>query len=38
MLFTQHHKIKRGKKAPAHGRKRGDVVKGHNSIKLGRVD
>lgn len=38
MLFTQHHKIKRGKKHLPMGEKGGDVVKGHNSIKLGHVD
>lgn len=37
MLFIKHHKIKQGKKHQAMGGK-GDVVKGHNSIKLGRVD
>lgn len=38
MLFIKHHKIKQGKKHQAMGGKGGDVVKGHNSIKLGHVD
>lgn len=37
MLFIKHHKIKQGKSTRP-WEERGDVVKGHNSIKLGHVD